>query len=182
MLNKQYQFYFVFHWVSTYYWVKLFVLRAWAYMQRGGEIQLALGCLHKCQWGPLPTHWLRIDVNVNSSKSLLLMGHKPFAMLCLIAQLGPTLWDPARFLCPWESPGKNTRVGSHALLQGIFPSQGLNPGLLHSRRILYRLSHQGLPISLLIYHISGNILSIIPFVIIDYCEQHLELVLGLSSL
>ena len=40
------------------------------------------------------------------------------------------LW-PARFLCPWDSPGKNTRVGCHALLQGIFPIQGLNPRLLH---------------------------------------------------
>ena len=36
----------------------------------------------------------------------------------------------ARFLCPWDSPGKNTGVGCCALLQGIFPSQGLNPYLL----------------------------------------------------
>ena len=39
--------------------------------------------------------------------------------------------------------GKNTGVGCHALLQGIFPSQGLSPGLLHCRQILYRLSPQG---------------------------------------
>ena len=39
-----------------------------------------------------------------------------------------------------DSPGKNTRVGCHALLQGIFPTQGSNPGLLHCRRILYHLS------------------------------------------
>ena len=36
------------------------------------------------------------------------------------------LW-PARFLCPWDSPGKNTGTGYHFLLQGIFPIQGLNP-------------------------------------------------------
>ena len=42
-----------------------------------------------------------------------------------------------------DSPGKNTGVGCHALLQGIFPTQGLNPGLPHCRQILYRLSHQG---------------------------------------
>ena len=42
-----------------------------------------------------------------------------------------------------DSPGKNTGVGCHALLPGIFPTQGLNPGLLHFRRILYSLSHQG---------------------------------------
>ena len=43
----------------------------------------------------------------------------------------------------WNSPGKNTRVSSHSLLQGIFPTQGSNPGLLHCRQILYQLSHQG---------------------------------------
>ena len=42
-----------------------------------------------------------------------------------------------------DSPGKNTGVGCHALLQGIFPTQGSNPGLLHYRWILYHLSHQG---------------------------------------
>ena len=44
-----------------------------------------------------------------------------------------------------DSPGKNTGVGFHALLQGIFPTQRLNPGLLHYRWILYCLSHQGSP-------------------------------------
>ena len=34
---------------------------------------------------------------------------------------------PARFLCPWDPPGKNSRVGCHAVLQGIFPIQGSNP-------------------------------------------------------
>ena len=46
-------------------------------------------------------------------------------------------------LCPWDSPGRNTRVGCPFLLQGTFPTQGSNPGLLHSRQILYQLSHQG---------------------------------------
>ena len=44
---------------------------------------------------------------------------------------------------PWNSPGQNTGVGSHSLLQGIFPTQGSNPGLPHCRWILYQLSHQG---------------------------------------
>ena len=48
-------------------------------------------------------------------------------------------------LCPWDSPGKNTGVGCRALLQGIFPTQGSNPGLSHCRWILYRLSHQWSP-------------------------------------
>ena len=44
-----------------------------------------------------------------------------------------------------DSPGTNTKVGCYALLQGIFPTQGLNPGLPHYKRILYCLSHQGSP-------------------------------------
>ena len=51
-------------------------------------------------------------------------------------------------LCPWDSPGKNTGVGCHSLLQGILLTQGLNPGLLHCRQIVYHLSHQGIPILL----------------------------------
>ena len=51
----------------------------------------------------------------------------------------------ARLLCPWNYPGKNTGVGSHSLLQGIFATQGLNPGLLRCRWILYCLHHQGSP-------------------------------------
>ena len=59
--------------------------------------------------------------------------------------LCPRGLQPARLLCPWDSPGKNTGVGCHALLQGIFPTQGSNPGLPHCRQILYQLSHQGSP-------------------------------------
>ena len=44
-----------------------------------------------------------------------------------------------------NSPGQNTGVGNLSLLQGIFPTQGSNPGLQHCRRILYKLSHQGSP-------------------------------------
>ena len=44
-------------------------------------------------------------------------------------------------LCPWSSPGKITVMGCYFLLQGIFPTQGLNPGFLYCRQILYHLSH-----------------------------------------
>ena len=54
----------------------------------------------------------------------------------------PTLCNPTDYNNPWNSPGQNTGVGSLSLLQGIFPTQGLNPGLLHCRRILYQLSYQ----------------------------------------
>ena len=43
----------------------------------------------------------------------------------------------------WNSPGKNTGMGSLSLLQEIISTQGLNPGLLHCRQILYQLSHKG---------------------------------------
>ena len=43
---------------------------------------------------------------------------------------------------PWNSPGQNTGVGSLFLLQGIFPTQGLNSGFPHCRQILYQLSHK----------------------------------------
>ena len=46
---------------------------------------------------------------------------------------------------PWNSPGQNTGVGSLSLLQGIFPTQELNPGLPHCGQILYKLGHKGSP-------------------------------------
>ena len=46
---------------------------------------------------------------------------------------------------PWNSPGQNNRVSSLSLLQGISPTQGLNPGLLHCRWVLYQLNHQRSP-------------------------------------
>ena len=46
---------------------------------------------------------------------------------------------------PWHSPGQNAGVDSLSLLQGIFPTQGSNPDLLHCRWILYQLSHKGSP-------------------------------------
>ena len=69
-------------------------------------------------------------------------------VLCLATQLCLTLCDRMYYSVPGtsahgDSPGKNTGVGCRALLQGIFPTQGWNPGLPPCRRILYHLSHQG---------------------------------------
>ena len=65
------------------------------------------------------------------------------AQLCLVlcnpmdcSPLGSSLWN---------SPGKNTGVGCHSLLRGIFPTQGSNPHLPYCRWILYQLSHNGSP-------------------------------------
>ena len=58
----------------------------------------------------------------------------------------PDSLRPHELYSPWNSPGQNTGVGNLSLLQGIFPTQGLNPGLPHCRRILYQLSHKGSPL------------------------------------
>ena len=50
---------------------------------------------------------------------------------------------PCGLQSPWISPGQNTGVGRLSLLQGIFPTQELNPGLLHCRQSLYQLSYEG---------------------------------------
>ena len=73
---------------------------------------------------------------------------KLFVLLCLVTQSCPTLCNPMDCSPPGssvrrDSPGKNTLMDCHALLQRIFPTQGLNLGLLHCRWILYHLSHQG---------------------------------------
>ena len=80
--------------------------------------------------------------NINLSEKLCAM--------CLVAQSWLTLCDPMDYSLPsssvhGNSSGKNTGVGCHVLLQRIFPTWGLNPGLLHCSQILYHLSHQGSP-------------------------------------
>ena len=52
---------------------------------------------------------------------------------------------PHGLYSPWNSPGRNTAVGSLFLLQGIFPTQGSNPGVPHCRQILYQLNYKGSP-------------------------------------
>ena len=91
-------------------------------------------------------------ISVNLQK-ILKYSHKEavtlsfLAVLCLLAQSCLTLCDsmdhsPPGFSVHGDAPGKNTGVGCHPLLQGIFPTQRLNPGLPHCRWILYHLTHQ----------------------------------------
>ena len=71
-----------------------------------------------------------------------------FYVICVMcvsrSVISDSLWphrlSPARLLCPCNSPGKNTGVDCHSLLQRNFPTQGSNSGLLHHRQILYHLS------------------------------------------
>ena len=67
---------------------------------------------------------------------------------CVSSSVVPdSLWpyglQSNRLLCPWDFPGKDTGIVCHFLLQGIFPTQGSNPGLLHCMQIIYQLSYQG---------------------------------------
>ena len=59
--------------------------------------------------------------------------------------MSDSLWSHGLY-SPWNSPGKNTGVGSCSLLWSIFPTQGLSPGLPRCRWILYQLSHQRSPL------------------------------------
>ena len=85
----------------------------------------------------------------HKSKLFSLYGSFCGVHMCVQSlQLFPTLCNTmdCRLLCPWDSPGKNTGVGCHAVLQGIFSTQGSNPQLLqllHCRQILYPLSYLG---------------------------------------
>ena len=101
-------------------------------------------------YGTYGMDWARVEILVCH---LLALWQDPLALLksvkVVVTQLGLTLCNPwtiaTRLFCPWDLPGKNTRVGSHSLLKGIFWTQRSNPGLLHCRWILYHLSHQGSP-------------------------------------
>ena len=95
------------------------------------------------EWGGPRPEWALV---MTDKLNLLPLDHR----LHSVAQSFPTLCDPTG-VCPpgsslhGDSPGKNTGVGCQFLLQGIFPTQELNPGLPHCRQTLYRLSHQGSP-------------------------------------
>ena len=91
---------------------------------------------------PGGSQWVE-QTNVSEAKT----GHR--AVLGSIPQSCLTLWPhglpPTRLLCPRHFPSKNTGVGCHLLLQGIFLTQGLNSCLLHWQAGTSPLSHQGSP-------------------------------------
>ena len=111
------------------------------------------------------SHRVNLDSRGGDYSTSLWEGWRSFcghlcAVLCLVAQSCPTLFSPMDHSLPGssvheDSPGKNTGVGCHALLQRIFPTQGLNPGLPHCRWILHHPEHQGSPWATLIPHKSG---------------------------
>ena len=119
----------------------------------------------------ISANWLNLQVEIN--KSFPLQPYVPTFILILLYTYSPLLQNvynnclpkthvalsseseshtavsdslqPHRLYSPWNSLGQNTGVGRLSLLQGIFPTQGLNSGLPHCRWILYPLSHKGSP-------------------------------------
>ena len=90
------------------------------------------------------------DISSSRMSSKKVNSYWPWSQWVKVAQSCLILCDPMDCSQPGsfvhrDSLGKDTGVGFHALLQEIFPTQGLNLGLLCCRWILYRLSHQGSP-------------------------------------
>ena len=101
-------------------------LRRW--LPQGPELGLKKYC-----------HLVAVSGNYN-----LKISASRIKSLSLFYSLWPRGLQPTRLLCPWNSPVKNTGVGSHSLLPGVFPTQRSNLGLLHCRQILYHLSQRQL--------------------------------------
>ena len=83
-------------------------------------------------------HWQEDSLPLSHHTVLLCLGAQSCLILC-------NPMDYSWLFCPWDSPGKNTGVDCHAFLQGIIPTQGSSPGLLHCRWIFYPLSHHRSP-------------------------------------
>ena len=111
------------------------------------------------------SNWTELNVILVSSCNIF--SYRWYS-ICSVTQSCPTLWphglQHTRLLCPWNSPGQNTGVGSRSLLQEIFPIQWSNPGLLDCRQILYHLSHQGSPL-----YINAMYLSIYQLIVMWFC-------------
>ena len=109
-------------------------------------------CLFVLFWVYIPSNQ---ELN-KKYKGFLLYIHAASFGLQVCSVMSDSLWPcglgSARFLCPWDFPGKNTGTHCHLLLQQIFLIQGSNPSLLYCRQILYHLSYQGSPFYTVPFH------------------------------
>ena len=101
-------------------------------------------------WGPSTNNELAVTCGDVSLTKITVTVDSECAVLCVGTQSCPTPCDPmdcspSGSSVHGGSPGKNTGMGCHSLLQGIFPTRGSNPGLQCCRWILYHLHHQGSP-------------------------------------
>ena len=88
---------------------------------------------------------INIYIYFNQHIKILPFQYVCVCVICTVMSNSLCRPGPVRLLCPWNSPGQNTGVGSHFLLQGIFPTQGSDLGLQLCRQILYCISHHGSP-------------------------------------
>ena len=120
-----------------------------------------MGASVKRPTGPGANLTLANSVQNKDDKILQWLRSYQVTGVSLVAQSCLTLCDPMDCSPPgssvhWDSPGKNTGMGCHALLQGIFPTQGSNPGFPHWRQILYWLSNREAQILCIYYHNKKN--------------------------
>ena len=110
-----------------------------------GVIEMFPRCFSNKTGKWLPNHgcWMGVLLKWLTGRKFLevLFYHIAFSTVqnrsVMSNSLRPHGLQPARLLCPWDSPGTNTGVGCHALLQGIFLTQELNPGLPHCRQTVW---------------------------------------------
>ena len=130
-----------FQWNSPLEWVASPFSRGSSWL--GDQTQVS------CIAGRFPTNWAAREALARCNTEHInevFMVFKEKESESEVTQSCLTLCDPmdcSLLLRPWDFPGKSTRVGCHFLFQGIFPTQGSNPGLRHCKQMLYSLSHQG---------------------------------------
>ena len=97
----------------------------------------------------LKISWLCIHLHSITNFKCFILSHLEYQVLQFRSVMSDSLRPhglyPTRLLRPWDFPGKHTGVGCHFLLQRIFLTRGSNPGFLHCRQMLYRLSHREAP-------------------------------------
>ena len=145
----------------------MFIIDDWIRIEYYSAIERRKSCQlqqHRWTWGQYPK-WNRQRHYYMIS---LIVKEKVLVTQSCMTLCNPMDWlYPSRLLCPWNSPDKNTGMGSHSLLQGIFPIQGLSLGLLHCQQILYCLSHHRSPS----HHIHFKICSLAFTIIFTRCKM-----------
>ena len=137
----------------------------WSKSDRGRQISLDIAYMWNlkilCKWTYLQNRSRETNVEnkltvprregINGRLGLTYTLSSVHSRSAVSDSLWPHGLEPARLLHPWFFPGKNTGVGCHFLLQGIFPAQGLNPHLLHWQADSLPLSQLGSPAHTAIY-------------------------------
>ena len=132
--------------LSNFSYSPIFIITQIMYFTKNSMTQVL-------EWGAIAFSKKRkqkeaITIKLHTAEKKVVLTLEFIAVLCLDAQSCPTLCDPTDCSPQGssvhdDSPGQNTGVGNLSLLQGIFLTQELNPGLLHCRSIRYHLSYQG---------------------------------------